>query len=104
MKIALLIVLMPVLSFAASVKEFGATGDGKTLDTASIQKAIDATAGKGGTVTVPRGTYLCGTIILKDNITLHLEDGAEILGTPDLTQYKNLDPFRDGLGAEVGTA
>src|SRR5688572_6038598 len=88
-----------------SVKEAGATGDGKTPDTAAMQKAIDeaATSG-GGNVSVPPGKYLCGTIVLKDNITLHLEEGAEILGTTDLSQYKNLDPFKDGLGADVGTA
>jgi polygalacturonase len=90
---------------SVNVKSAGAVGDGKTLDTASIQKAIDraATSG-GGTVTLPAGQYLCGTIVLKDNITLHLDEGAELLGTPDLSQYKNLDPFKDGLGAEVGTA
>jgi polygalacturonase len=87
------------------VTDFGAAGDGKTLDSAAIQKAIDAAhADGGGKVTVPRGTYLAGTIVLKDNITLHLGAGAEIRGTTDLAQYKNLDPFKDGLGAEVGTA
>ena len=87
------------------VTDFGAAGDGKTLDSAAIQKAIDAAhADGGGKVTVPRGTYLAGTIVLKDNITLHLGAGAEIRGTTDLGQYKNLDPFKDGLGAEVGTA
>jgi polygalacturonase len=101
-----------VLLFAAavhakdvSVRDFGATGDGKALDTAAIQNAIDAAVAEGpGKVTVPGGTYLAGTIVLKSNLTLHLEDGAEIRGADDLTQYKNLDPFKDGLGAEVGTA
>src|SRR5690349_4729170 len=88
--------LLTSTTFAVSVKECGATGDGKTLDTSSIQKAIDQTASSGdGTVTIPAGQYLCGTIVLKDNITLHLDEGAELLGTPDLSQYKNLDPFKD---------
>ena len=44
-----------------NVKDFGAVGDGKTLDTAAIQRAIDA----GGVVNFPPGTYLTGTLYLK---------------------------------------
>ena len=88
-----------------SARTTGATGDGQTLDTTRIQKAIDDCAKQGGgTVTLPAGTYLTGTLLLKDNVTLHLDKGATLLGTPDLTQYKNVDPFKDGLGAEVGYA
>ena len=103
-----LLVLFFVTSLHAkdvNVREFGATGDGATLDTAAVQKAIDEVTGSGGgKVTVPAGTYLLGTIILKDNVTLHLDEGSTLLGTADLSQYKNLDPFKDGLGADVGTA
>ena len=57
-----------------NVKKYGARGNGKKLDSPAIQKAIDAChkAG-GGTVLVPAGTYLSATIVLKDNVTLHLE-------------------------------
>lgn len=62
------------------VRTFGAKGDGKTLDTAAINKAIDAaaTAG-GGTVLFPSGNYLSVSIHLKSNITLYLDQGAVIV-------------------------
>src|SRR5262245_22563242 len=56
-----------------NVCDFGAKGDGATLDTAAVQAAIDACAGdKGGTVLVPAGDFVIGTIELKSNVTLHL--------------------------------
>ena len=71
-----------------NVKTFGAKGDGKTLDTRSIQRAIDKAFEKGGgMVLVPSGTYRIGTVILKDNIDLHLEAGAVLLGSPDYRDY-----------------
>lgn len=53
---------------------------------------------------VPAGTYLSATIELKDNVTLHLEKEALILGTTDYKAYRNLDPFTEGLGIDVGWA
>jgi polygalacturonase len=65
------------------IKSHGATGDGKTLDTPAINRAVDqCSSSGGGTVYVPPGTYLCGTIQLKSNVTLFLEAGAVILGSP----------------------
>ena len=62
------------------VRTFGATGDGKTLDTAAINKAIEAAAAAGGgTVYFPAGTYLSFSIRLKSNIELHLVQGATII-------------------------
>jgi hypothetical protein len=70
------------------VRRFGAVGDGVRLDTAALQRAIDAcVAGGGGTVLVPAGKYLSGTITLKSNVTLHLAPSAVILGSPDLSHY-----------------
>ena len=75
------------------VRQFGAAGDGVAKDTKAVQAAIDAAAANGGgRVLVPAGTYLCGTIYLKDNIPLHLETGATILGSPDKADY-NADDF-----------
>ncbi|MFI5128426.1 MAG: glycoside hydrolase family 28 protein [Chitinophagales bacterium] len=71
-----------------NVRNFGARGNGATLDTKSVQQAIDkAYQGKGGVVIIPPGTYKIGTLILKDNVELHLEAGAMLLGSPDYHDY-----------------
>ena len=63
-----------------NVRQYGATGDGKTLDSPAINKAIETCAGAGGgTVYLPPGTYLSGSIRLKSNIHLLLDMGATIL-------------------------
>lgn len=71
------------------ITRFGAVGDGATLNTAAIQQAIDA-AGEtdGGTVVVPPGTFLTGTIFLRSGITLQLHPAGRILGSPDLADYR----------------
>lgn len=69
------------------VRQFGAAGDGKTSDTAAIQKALDACGALGGTVDVPAGKYLVGSIQLHSNTTLVLEKGATIVGSPDANDY-----------------
>jgi polygalacturonase len=64
------------------VKSFGAVADGKTLDTAAINKAIDsAHAAGGGTVYLPAGAYLADSIHLQSHIALHLDAGASIVAT-----------------------
>ncbi len=71
-----------------SVRSFGATGDGVTPDTRAIQSAIDAcTTGGGGTVFFPAGTYLTGTILIKDNVTLHFAPEAKLMGSTNLEDY-----------------
>ena len=75
-----------------SVKDFGARGDGATLDTEAIQAAIDRVAEKGGgKVTVPAGTYLCGSLWLRSHVELHLEADAVIKGSPDIMDYCKAD-------------
>jgi polygalacturonase len=62
-----------------NVRDFGAKGDGRTIDSPAINEAIDAAAAKGGgSVIIPAGTYRSYSIRLKDNIELHLENGAKI--------------------------
>ena len=76
----------PVAAF--NVRDFGATGDGRTKDTAALQKALDAcTAAGGGTVVVPAGVYLTGSVVLGANTTLKLERGASLVGSPDIGDY-----------------
>ena len=71
------------------IREYGAVGDGKALDTAAINKAIDACAqAGGGQVRLTPGRYLSGTVHLKSHVTLFLEAGAILVGTPDLNQYQ----------------
>ena len=62
-----------------NVRDFGAVGDGKADDTAAIQCAIHACP-KNGRVLVPAGTYAVGPIVLKSHMTLHLQEGARLLG------------------------
>ena len=71
-----------------NVRDFGAKADGKTKDTAAFQKALDACATNGGgTVTVPTGSYLIGSIVLGGNTTLLLERHADLCGSPDIADY-----------------
>ncbi|HTV82256.1 MAG TPA: glycoside hydrolase family 28 protein [Acidobacteriaceae bacterium] len=63
-----------------SIRDFGAVGDGRAIDSPAIHRAIDAAAAAGGgTVLVPAGTYACYSIRLKSNLELCLERGATIL-------------------------
>lgn len=83
---ALLALLLPALPQRAAAGQVieaaraGIVADGATLDTASIQSAIDAcSASGGGTVHFPAGRYLTGTIVLKSGVTLSLDEGATLL-------------------------
>jgi len=83
----------------------GVVGDGITLNTAAIQKVIDdSSAAGGGTIDFPAGRYLIGTIQLKSNVTLRLEEQATLLGSTDVADYRNIDPFIDGSGHPLGHA
>ncbi|WP_282165870.1 glycoside hydrolase family 28 protein [Cellulophaga baltica] len=72
-----------------SVLHYGAKADGITKDTKAVQAAIDAcTKNGGGNVIIPAGkTVVIGTIYLKNFVTLYIENGAVLLGSPDIEDY-----------------
>ncbi len=69
------------------VRDFGAIGDGVAKETAALQRALDC----GGTVYFPAGRYLTGTLYLKSNTSLQMEDGATLVGSPDIEDYNAVD-------------
>jgi len=82
-----------------NVRTYGAKGDGKTLDTAAIQTAIDTcTRERGGTVLIPAGDFVVGTVELKSNVTLHLAAAGRLLGSAKPEDY------RAGTGVPPATA
>ena len=70
--------------------DYGAKGDGTTLNTASIQKAIDAAAAVGGTITLKPGTYLTGSLFLKSGVTLDVPEDATLIGSEKIDDYPML--------------
>ena len=83
------------------VRAYGAKGDGAAKDTAAIQRAIDAaSAAGGGTVELPAGTYLSGTVWLKSNVDFHLCAGATLLGSTDPADYNAPDAFPQNRTSE----
>ena len=76
------------------ITDFGAVADGTTDNAAAIQAAIDAaTAAGGGRVLIPEGRFMSGPVELKDNVELHLERGAMLLGSPHRKDYGNAQPL-----------
>ncbi len=68
------------------VTTFGAVGDGKTLNTTAIQKAIDVCT-PGGTVYIPKGIFRSGALFLKSNMTFFVEEGGTLLGSEEPADY-----------------
>jgi polygalacturonase len=68
-------------------RTYGAKADGTTFDTEALQEAIDACAGTGGSVVLSGGTFLTKPLELRGNMTLHVEKGAVLLGSPDIADY-----------------
>ncbi|WEA01135.1 glycoside hydrolase family 28 protein [Mucilaginibacter sp. SJ] len=82
-----------------NIRDFGAKGDGKSLDTAAVQAAIDTcNKEQGGTVMVPAGVFVIGTVELKSNVTLHIAAQGKLLGTADGRQYRACDTIPLDIG------
>jgi polygalacturonase len=85
--LGLVLVAVQVHAAVFDVKEYGAAGDGTTIDSPAVNKAIEAaSAAGGGTVYFPTGTYACYSIRLKSNIALYLDQGATILAAEHTTE------------------
>lgn len=88
-----LFISMNTLAKTYDITSYGAIPDGKTIATQAINKAVTAcNAAGGGTVLVPAGTFLTGTIIMKDNVELYLERGSTLLGSTDYADYPLIQP------------
>jgi exo-poly-alpha-galacturonosidase len=78
------------------ITTYGALGDGKTLNTKFIQAAIQA-CGVGGVVRIPKGVFLSGALYLKSDMTLLVEEGAVLLGSPNTRDYPLMQYRWEGL-------
>ena len=86
------------------ITDYGAVSDTTRLSTAAVQKAIDScNAAGGGTVSVPAGNYKIGSIVLRSNVTLNLENGATLYGSTDIADYQPMTTDYLSLRTNVPT-
>jgi polygalacturonase len=84
------------------VSTYGAVGNGATLATAGIQKAVDACAANGGgKVVIPAGRYVSGAIFLKSRVEIELESGAVLLCSTNFADYPAIDGRWEGIERKV---
>lgn len=98
---------LPKGTMTYNIRDFGAVGDGITVDSDAVNRAIDAAAANGGgTVYFPAGYYLCYSIHLKTNITLYLDQGSWIVAAETPPAIAALQPRggRGGQGPGAGAA
>lgn len=86
------------------ITDYGAVSDTTRLSTAAVQKAIDScNAAGGGTVSVPAGNYKIGSIVLRSNVTLNIENGATLYGSTDIADYRPMTTDYVSLRTNVPT-
>ncbi len=88
------------------ITDYGADGDGQTLNTKAIQIAIDrcAATGGGGVVVVPKGTFLTGALFLKQGVNLSVEKDAALLGSVNPADYPQVRTRWEGVEREWTSA
>jgi len=95
---------------SVDIETVGARGDGRTLNTDTIQKVIDSLAANGGgTLVIPQGEFLSGAIHLKRGVNLHLDKGAVLKGSTNIEDYPELETrieghFQDWIPALVNAS
>jgi len=88
-------------NYNVRITDFGAVGDGITLNTTAINLAIKNVSEKGGgTVIIPAGIWLTGPVTLLSNVNLFTEVNALVRFTPDFTQYPVVDAIFEGLNTK----
>lgn len=100
-RLFLLVCLMTVVFAAQSkdyvITDFGAHADSTTMNTSAIQKVIDlAHSHGGGTIVIPKGTFLSGALFFKSHTRLRLEEGAELLGSDNISDYPLIPSRMEG--------
>lgn len=90
-------IAVPILAKKVDVTTVGAVGDGTTLNTNALQKAIDDCSANGGcTLVFPKGVFLSGAIFLKSGVNLHLEEGAVVKGSTDRKDFPKMKTRIEG--------
>jgi polygalacturonase len=88
-----------------TITSFGATGDGKTVNTTALQALIDKMAKEGGgTVVVPEGTFLTGALFFKQGVNLYIEKGGTLKGTTEQSDYPQVKTRWEGIEREWTSA
>lgn len=111
MKKSICFILIISLSFSNylfgeeyKITDFGAKPDTSILSTAFIQKAIEkCSKSGGGKVIIPAGSFKTGSLILRDNVLLYLENGAILYGSKNLKDYIKLKPSYSSLRTQEAT-
>lgn len=104
--LVLILLFTSVNSFPQSfnITDFGAKADGETINTKLIQAAIDQCSDQGGgQVIIPAGTFISGSLLLKNGVNIHLTSGAVLKGSPDPEDYPELDiQFQTRFASSMG--